>query len=167
MTIAPTQLGALYTRGTPIVLRRARALSGDEQWSREVVQAVFVRVLERPSHLEEMRDPVQWLYRTTTRVCLERLRCTAGEALLPDHAACPEGPGASVASGSSVAIARLAASLPPPLDQVAIYAWLDGMGRSEIASVLGCSEAAAGRMLRSARQLLVDQLDQVDAVSAR
>lgn len=160
MTIAPTQLGALYTRGAPIVLRRARALSGDERWAREVVQAVFMGVLGNPTLLGELRDPVRWLYRATTRACLERLRVQP-RLVDSEHVALPTD------GAPCLKVARRAASLPPPLDQVAVYAWLDGMGRAEIATVMGCSERHASLLLRQAAETLRSRAELPEATSAK
>ena len=67
----------------------------------------------------------------------------------------------------ALAITRLAASLPPPLGQVAVYAWLDQMPRAEIAAILGCSESHVRVLLRRAAGTLRSEADDLDVTSAR
>lgn len=155
MTADPAELGALYAQGAPIVLRRARALLRDEEEAREVVQVVFLRLLDRPGLLDGVADPVGWLYTSTTRACLNRLRDGANRRRLLDERVVPLRPSISLPRAENrVAVAELIAALPPPLDQVAVYAWIDGLRRGEIAELLDCSDRHASRLIERTRAAL-------------
>lgn len=64
----------LYRRYGPVVLRRARAILGDEEQARDLVQEVFVQVLEKKGGFRGEASPMTWIYRITTNLCLNRLR---------------------------------------------------------------------------------------------
>lgn len=70
---ATLDVEALYRRYGPMVLRRCRAIVGDEDESLDALQDVFVQVLRRR---QTLRDdyPSSLLYRIATNVSLNRLR---------------------------------------------------------------------------------------------
>ncbi len=77
----------LYRTYGPMVMRRCRALLGDEEAAADAMQDTFVRVLEYRERLND-HAPSSLLYTMATRVCLNRLRrarrmatTTGGDAL--------------------------------------------------------------------------------------
>src|SRR5262245_58452645 len=55
------------------VLRRARQMLGDEQEARDVMQEVFVALLDRPLTFEGRSALGTYLYSATTHRCFNRL----------------------------------------------------------------------------------------------
>ena len=51
----------LYRRYGPVVLRRARAILGDEEMARDVLQEVFVRVVEQKGSFRGEASPMTWI----------------------------------------------------------------------------------------------------------
>ena len=68
------ELALIYQRYAPIVFRRARQILGNEVDAGEVVQDVFLSLLERPEQYGGRSSITTFLYRMTTNACLARLR---------------------------------------------------------------------------------------------
>ena len=62
-----------YCTYGPMVLRRCRALLGDEHAARDAMHDVFVQVLSRSDQLVD-QSPLSLLFRIATNVCLNRIR---------------------------------------------------------------------------------------------
>lgn len=63
---------ALYERFGPMVLRRCRFLLGDEDQALDVMQDVFVRILERRHRMDSVCSSLFWT--VATNLCLNRIR---------------------------------------------------------------------------------------------
>jgi len=66
-------VAALYSRYSPMVLRRCRQLLGCGDLAADAMQETFVRIL-RPGRQLHARFPSSFLYRIATNVCLNMLR---------------------------------------------------------------------------------------------
>jgi RNA polymerase sigma-70 factor (ECF subfamily) len=136
------EIEVLYRRHGPMVLRRARALLGDEASARDALQEVFVRALQAEDTFRGEASPTTWLYRVTTNLCLNRLRDEARRrAILSERGA---EPGRPVDAELRTTLARLLDRISPDLCEVAVYYYLDQMSHEEIAAVLGVSRRTVG-----------------------
>lgn len=142
-------LGALYASHGHVVLRRARALLGDEEEARDVVHEVFASLLARPGQFQGRSAPSTFLYAATTHAALHRLRDRTRRAQLVDlHVAPTQSTARHAPRGESTAILRdLLARVPADLAEVATYAYVDEMSHEEIAEVVGCSRRTVGNLL--------------------
>jgi len=70
-----TEIEALYLRYAPMVLRRCRQLMRDEAQALDIMQDVFVKLLEHQQRLR-LETPSSLLYRMATNLCLNRIRDT-------------------------------------------------------------------------------------------
>jgi RNA polymerase sigma factor (sigma-70 family) len=142
---------SLYRSHGHAVLRRARHLLGSEEDARDVVQEVFVSLVDRPAQFRGESSMTTWLYAATTHGCLNRLRNHRTRArLLSEQASAP--PSCSPPRAESVAILRdLFARIPAELAQAAVYYYADEMTHDEIATVLGCSRRHVGDLLERLR----------------
>jgi DNA-directed RNA polymerase specialized sigma24 family protein len=129
--VASTFLEHLYNRYGRSVFRRATAILGDGQAGKDVMQEVFLRALRAGAELAAP-SPLGWLYRTTTNLCVSRLR----NARPP-----PGGFGAALSN------------VPVELYEIAIYYFVDHMSPDEISAMLGVPRRAIddglGRFSRS------------------
>jgi RNA polymerase sigma-70 factor, ECF subfamily len=141
------EVEAMYKAHGHLVLRRARALLGDEEDARDLLQEVFASLVHRPDQFEARSDFTTWLYSATTHGCLTRLRDRrTRRRLLAERAPASD----VVAPGSPehpAMVRELLARLPSELREVAVYHHLDGMTHEEIAQVLGCSRRHVGDLL--------------------
>src|SRR5262245_62417259 len=64
----------IYRRHGDVVLRRATAILGDSTEALDVLQQIFLALLDDPTRFEGRSAVTTWLYRVTTNTCLNRLR---------------------------------------------------------------------------------------------
>jgi RNA polymerase sigma-70 factor (ECF subfamily) len=138
-------LARTYERVAPMTLRRARRILGNDEAARDVVQDVFVSLL---AYERELTDEalVPWLYRSTTNLCLNRLRDDSTRATLLAMQASSDR--SSQAVDDAAILRDTLQRLPADLRAVAIYYYADEMTHDEIASLLGCSRRHVGDLVQ-------------------
>lgn len=146
MTHAPSceELYALYGA---MVLRRARAMLGDEQAARDATQEIFVRVLGAWAAFRADSSPVTWLYRATTNHCLNALRDGARHSAALDqltHAAVGHQP---AGLDERLTLRSVLDRVPATLREIAVYYYLDQLSHEEIAKLTGVSRRTVGNRL--------------------
>jgi len=144
-----SELALIYRRCAPAVFRRARQILGSEVDAREVMQEIFLSLLERPGQFEGRSSLTTYLYRVTTNACLsrlrdernrERLRC---ERLEEGDGSGQDGPDIE----RQLMVRQAVQSMPPEVAQAAIYYLVDGLTHAEIAELLDCSRRHVGDLL--------------------
>jgi RNA polymerase sigma factor (sigma-70 family) len=141
----------LYRSHGHLVLRRARALLGNEADAQEALQEVFAGLLRAPAQLAGVRSRVGWLYAATTHHCLNVLRDRRTGARLIELQVAPATTAVGCARADALAEARsLIARLPEEVATAAVYHHVDGMTYDEIAAQLGCSRRKVGYLLEHA-----------------
>jgi RNA polymerase sigma factor (sigma-70 family) len=152
VTQAEAAIEKLYRDHGHVVLRRARALMRSESEARDVVQDIFLSLLQRPGQLTGVERITAWLYRITTHHCLNALRNQRGRGRL--LGALRSSSGAVTSRFEHFTQVRLLlARLPDPLGEVAVYSHVDGMTYDEIAAMMGCSRRQVGYMLERIRAI--------------
>ncbi len=146
MSTNPGSPAELYRVYGPLVLRRARAMLGDEQAARDAAHDVFVKVLGSIAQFRHEASPVTWLYRVTTNQCLNVLR---GKLRRPEEPS--EQTDASFEEGVSLderlTLVAVLARVPEHLREIAVYYYLDQMSHDEIAELMGVSRRTVGNRL--------------------
>jgi len=136
----------LYRRYGPVVLRRARAILGDEEMARDVLQEVFVRVVEQKGSFRGEASPMTWIYRITTNLSLNRLRDDRRrDELLREHGSPPDT--IESTTEAKLTLAAILRQVPEELREIAVYYHVDRMSHAEIAAVLGVSRRTVGYRL--------------------
>ena len=141
----------LYRAHGHHVLRRARKLLGSEEESRDVLQEVFLSLVQSPEQFEQRSSPATWLYSATTHLCLNRIRNRKNRARLLE-AAMPANDTAAARAEDTVYAAKLLAELPDDLAQAAIHNYIDECTHEEIAIIMGCSRRHVGDLLTRVKQ---------------
>jgi len=153
--LSRADIDVAYREYAHSVLRRAQRLLGSDPEAREVLQEVFMALLERPGQFAGQSSLLTWLYAATTHRCLNRLRDARAqtklaerhrEALIPSSSWC--------APDQALAVRRLLGSLSEELAAVAVYHHLDRMTLDETAEALGCSRRKVAYLLAELRQQL-------------
>lgn len=145
----------LYRSHGALVLRRARAILGDEADAQEALQEVFAALVDAPGALDGVRSVVGWLYQATTHRCLNVLRDRRTGARLLARVAPGDGVAVVGARGPAAAEVRsLLARLPDDEAAALVYHHLDGMSHAEVAELLGCSPRKVGYLLERAQGTL-------------
>jgi RNA polymerase sigma-70 factor (ECF subfamily) len=130
-----------------MVLRRARAMLGDEQAARDATQEIFVRVLGAWADFRADSSPVTWLYRATTNHCLNALRDGARHSAALDqltHAAVGHAP---AGLDERLTLRAVLERVPSSLREIAVYYYLDQLSHEEIAKLTGVSRRTVGNRL--------------------
>jgi RNA polymerase sigma factor (sigma-70 family) len=144
----------LYRDHGHVVLRRARALLGDEDDARDVVQEVFMSLLDRPDQFGGRSSFTTFIYAVTTHACLSRLRNRrTRERLLQQRV---PGPGAANAPAAErlALVRQWLERLPETHALVAVYSIVDGMTQQEIADQIGGSRRRVGDLLAELAEMM-------------
>lgn len=139
----------LYRRFGSLVLRRARRFLGPAE-AEDIAHEVFVRVLEDKAAFTADSSPVTWLYRVTTRLCLNHLRDQQRRMELrlqqgpTEHFAFDAGetPEARAFLGA------LWRNLDEELAMIGVLYYLDGLTTADIGRMLGVSDRTIANRLK-------------------
>ena len=133
------------------VLRRAQRLLGSAPEAHEVLQEVFMTLLESPQQFAGRSALLTWLYSATTHACLNRLRnARSRSALAERHREALLPPSSWCAPDQAALVRRLLAGLREELAAVAVYR----MTLDETAEALGCSRRKVAYLLAELREQL-------------
>jgi RNA polymerase sigma-70 factor (ECF subfamily) len=130
----------------------------------DVVQDVFMRVIERRRSLHEIRDLRVWLVRITWNLALDRRRRIRPEQMDESFAealvasSVPADERLSEAQRMS-AVLREIERLPKAERQLLLLAAIEELGTAEMARVVGRSESAVRALLFRARTRLRERLE--------
>ena len=131
-----------------MVYRRALVLLGDPHEAEDATQEVFVRALTSADKFRAESSVSTWLYRITTNYCLNQVRNrTTRRRLLETHARDPALGESHAEPANMIAIRRLLAEADERQARAAVYVYVDGMRREEVAELLGCSVRTVGNLL--------------------
>jgi RNA polymerase sigma factor (sigma-70 family) len=147
----------LYREHGHHVLRRARRLLASEDESREVLQEIFVSLLDRPEQFDRRSSFTTWLYSATTHLCLNRIRDRKNRARLLDARAPSIREGAPGSAEDRALVIDLLARLPDEIARAAVYYHLDEMTQEETAAIMGCSRRHVGDLLERLKAWLIAQ----------
>ena len=131
---------SLYDRYAPMVYRRVLRFYPAAE-APEIVQEVFVRVIERWGSFQGTSSAATWLYRLTTNHCINRLRDQRRRReLWREEGVALWGNSAQDAGHEAhVMLRELFERVEPELLEVGVMYYVDGMSHAEIARVVGCS----------------------------
>jgi RNA polymerase sigma-70 factor (ECF subfamily) len=145
---------AFYRRHFPVLREKCRRMLGDAQDAEDLAQETFVRLWQTALDDDDPRSISSWLYRTSTRLAIDRIRNRARKlnASSPGEEEQLQSLAASQTASDQVLVARrelesLAESLPAQELEIALLYRLDGFTQVEIAGVLQISERTVRRAL--------------------
>jgi RNA polymerase sigma factor (sigma-70 family) len=138
----------MYRRHAPGVFRRARRLLGSDADAHEVVQDVFLSLVEAPAQFEGKSSLTTFLYAATTHAALNRIRNQKNRLRLLDERYPPHPSEDFRMTPEELTLLHgLLRRMPEPLPAVAVYHYVDGLTHDDIARVLGCSRRHVGNVL--------------------
>lgn len=143
---AEAGIEAVYRRYFPAIREKCRRMLGGSQEAEDLAQETFARLwaarlIDRPT-----AQVVAWIYRTSTRLAVDRLRARRSAAPLE---AAPEAPGPSLESQISTrqVLAMIARRVPRAELELAVLSRLDGLDQRECAELTGVSERTVRRLM--------------------
>jgi RNA polymerase sigma-70 factor (ECF subfamily) len=163
-----TDLATLVDTYSPLLFRVAYSVVRSRDQAEDVVQDVFLRVLQHRSNahpsLESIRDPRVWLVRIAWNLALDRRRRIRPDQMDDLFAASLIGPGTPVDEALDEAqrlrsVLRELDRLPKAERQILLLSALEELSTAEIAAITARSESAVRALLFRARTRLRTRLD--------
>ncbi|MCX6623240.1 MAG: sigma-70 family RNA polymerase sigma factor [Acidobacteria bacterium] len=146
-------LETLLGRFAPVVLRLSRRLLGNPADAEDAAQEVLLRLYRNRGQLDAARDPSAWVYRVTVNVCRDALRRRRKtEPIDEARLAGPGTPEQLLQEDQRIRqIERALARLPEKERAALVLRDLEDLPTSEVAKILGSSEATVRSQISSAR----------------
>lgn len=146
-----------------MVFRLALRYGGDRSWAEDITQEVFLQAFAHIDELAQVDNQAGWLYRVTTRRCLNRLRAQKLRASAPVRwavqARMPEPNTPEQLGIHKQRLARLFTrleALPPKLRICFWMVHVDGKDQVEVAQILNHSKGYISKLLARATQALAE-----------
>jgi RNA polymerase sigma-70 factor (ECF subfamily) len=161
------RLTNLYRAHGALVFRLALRYGGDRSWAEDLTQEVFLQAFAHIDELAEVDNPAGWLYRVTTRRCLNRLRGQRLRASAPVRWALQERVPQPITPEElgihRQQLARLFTQLEtlPPKQRVCFWMYhVDAKSVVEIGEIIGHSKGYVSKLLdRATRELKASASD--------
>ena len=145
-----------YRRYAPALLRKAERMLQSHDDAQDIVQAVFVELLQQPTPNTELA----YLYRAVTNRCLNLLRDRSARArLLEHHDELLRGPIRVTCEQRTIdldLLAKLALVLDREAAEILVYRFVDDMSQEEIAEFMGLSRKTIGVRLARIRAAVTE-----------
>ena len=139
---------SIYKKHSKIVLRRAFYILGSHDDAKDVLQDVFISLVEKPESFRRESKLTSFLYSATTHRCLTRLRNKKTRLRILEEEVKPSlSEEINDQSEAQLIIRQALVKVPKKLVEPAIYYYLDGMKQQEIAEVMGCSQKQVSKLL--------------------
>jgi RNA polymerase sigma-70 factor (ECF subfamily) len=162
------RLSELYRQHAPMVFRLALRYFGDRSRAEDLTQEVFLVAYDHDETLAQVDNPAAWLYRVTTRRCLNQLRNQKLREAAPFRwAAASHQTRATTPEELGIhrqALARLFAQLEELPPKMRICFWMyhvDGKTQPEIGEILGHSKGYINKLLKRALARLEEEVSDV------
>ena len=146
----PLDVEHTYRRYFPIIREKCSRMLRDRAEAQDIAQETFTRLWSDRDQLQDPDAVASWIYRTSTRLAVDRYRRTRRQdesELASDEVAGSE-PDAGDRVDACRMLARIAKHVPADELEVAILSRIDGLRQDEIARVLGCSDRTVRRLLQ-------------------
>jgi RNA polymerase sigma-70 factor (ECF subfamily) len=163
-SVAETDLTTLVHAYSALLFRVAHSILRNRAEAEDVVQDVFLRVLEHQLKLPEVRDLRVWLVRITWNLALDRRRRIRPDQLdepFAESLASQTIPAdqALAESRHIAAVLRELERLPKPERHALLLSAIEELSITEISAVLHRSESAVRALLFRARTRLRERLE--------
>ncbi len=156
-------LAAMVNAYSTLLFRIANSVLRSRTEAEDVVQDVFLRVLEHRPSLSTVRDMRVWLIRIAWNLALDRKRRKRPEQL--DETFAKSLAGTTMPADTAMeeaqrfqSVLREIERLPKAERHVLLLSAIEELGTAEIAAVLGRSESAVRALLSRARARLRDRI---------
>ncbi|MGP8172966.1 MAG: RNA polymerase sigma factor [Terracidiphilus sp.] len=161
---AEVDLAVLVERYSRLLFRVAHSVLRSRAEAEDVVQDVFVRVIERRQSLQAIRDMRVWLIRVAWNLALDRRRRIRPEQMDENFAetlaasAVSAGERLEQAQRMRAVLAEME-RLPKAERHALLLSAIEELGTAEMAQVLGRSESAVRALLFRARTRLRERIE--------
>jgi RNA polymerase sigma-70 factor, ECF subfamily len=143
------ELAETYRRYFPAIRAKCARMLRDPAEAQDLAQETFVRLWAQRDGLRDTDAALAWVYRTATRLAIDRLRhaAVAAQALSCLQGE-QDGPARQVEARQT--LAEVIGRLQPRELEALILARVDGLTQPEIVQVMQASERSVRRLLQQA-----------------
>lgn len=142
----------LYRRYWPALAGKCARMLRDPSAAEDLAQETFVRLWKSRARIDEPQAVLAWLYRTSTRLAIDRMRRERRTVAIADLAPRAREPAASIDEAARAEhrdlLASLAGEVPADELEVALLSRVDGMTHDEIGLVTQRSGRTVRRLLK-------------------
>lgn len=138
---------AVYRRYFPLLARKCARILREPEEALDVAQETFLRLHEGPMLSQDERAITAWLYRTSTRLAIDRLRQRARDGVVEAGHAHPLAVGPEQALHAQCMWKELLRLVPDAELEAAMLSRVDGLMQREVADVMGIHERSVRRLL--------------------
>lgn len=151
----PPEFGELYKRFAQTVYRTALRVTGSAADAEDVLQTVFLRLLNRGDDGDPQHAPESYFRRAATNASIDVIRRRTSRAELPvdPQIAAPE-----PSLLDKERLRRAIAELPPRDAELFVLRYIEGISNTELAEIFGMERATVGTRLHRIRQTLQQSL---------
>jgi len=142
------------------VLRRARRLLRSETEAQDVLQELFLSLVNDPGQFRQESSAVTWFYGAATHLCLNRIRNRKTRLRLL-HERSPVSETQRSRTENILIAEELLAALPDEEAQAVIHYYIDECTHDEIARLLACSRRHVGNLIERSQERLAFTLRRV------
>ena len=155
------QLNATFQQHYPAVREKCRRMLRNPHEADDVAQETFVRLWKADVAGDDPRTVTAWIFRTCTRLAIDRLRAIGAEARFVQNLTEPQVDSAA-AVDARIDIERVSGRLPIRELELLLLHRLDGLTHPEISEVTGRSPRTVRRLLHRCEQRIA-RLQREDA----
>jgi RNA polymerase sigma-70 factor (ECF subfamily) len=148
---SPTSIDQFFEEHFPIIRAKCARMLGDGEEAADIAQETFLRLCASPVAHEPPAARARWIYQTSTRMAIDRLRHVQRGVEVKVEADAPgQMPAADAVLEARQVLAALARRLSPEELEVAILSRCDDLSHDEVAAVVGRSARTVRRLLDAA-----------------
>ena len=157
MTAATLDLSSLYRDYAGLVYRRILRFFPPQE-AEEVLQEVFLRAATRLDSFRGDSSPATWLYKMTTRYCLNRIRDERRRSeLWREGREVLARPATPANQEAATFLRQFWQSLDEEMIMIGFAYYVDGMTHADIATMAGCSRRTVGNRIEALQRLARQQ----------
>lgn len=155
------ELETLYRDYAPVIFRRCLAILGDRDEASDATHDIFLKLRDAMATFEKRAKLSSWIYRVATNHCLNvlRRRKTVERAHLVLASGSAQPPSMASAIARRALVQQLLARFDDRRVQIVVHVYYDGMAHREVAELLGISERAVRKSLKTALDSMRDQVE--------
>jgi len=140
-------LDATYRRYFPLIRQKCARALVDRQEAEDVAQDTFIRLWQAKAYRGHPLQISAWIYRTSTRLIVDRLRSRTSRSRLSTIASEPASETLAASLDARKLLTRVAATTPHRELEAAVLSRFDGLSQRELCEVLGVSDRTLRRLL--------------------
>ncbi len=145
-------MAVCYARYFPAILAKCARMLASREEAEDVAQETFIRLWRELGAMRDVRAVTAWVYRTSTRLAIDRLRERKRRA----QVVIEPSPGRDEESATATRqwLQMIARAMPKDELSLLILHRVDHLTQEEIAELLGCSDRHVRNLLQRADQRL-------------